>query len=843
MDSRPARNIDGIALGGGMTRAFVHSYMRTFIQDLRYGLRLLARSPGFTAIALLTLTLGIGATAAIFSVVDAVLLRGLPYRDPQRLVSVFEDISAEGFPRNTPAPGNYADWKAQTRIFEDVAAAAEGGRFSIFNLTGGPGGQPSEPEKLQGASVTQNLFSVLGARPALGRVFRPEEDRPGGPRVVLMSHGLWMRRFAGDPATVGRAIVLNGEKYTVLGVMPAGFAYPSANADLWTPIALTNAQMGDRGAHYLEVVAGLRPGVTLAQANAGLQVLATRLARAYPDTNGLVRRFFAEPLQDTYTQGARTGLIVLMAAVGFILLIACANIANLLLARATGRQREIAVRTALGAARSRILRQMLTESALLAAGGGLLGVVLADWCFSFLKNLIPADLTRSASLALDPGVLAFAVGISLASSLLFGMAPALQVSRIDLNGVLKEGGRGNVGPRRGMLRDMLVIGEVALSLVLLVGSGLLLKSFAKLRGLDPGFRADHVLTVRVDAPMTKYGDFTKRAAFFERVVERVRTLPGVQAAGFTSALPLTWEGGSSGFTPEGVAPRPDVSWDANNRVVSAGYFEAMRIPLRRGRLFRDSDGPDAPPVVIVNETMARKFWPNQDALGKRFKFGGPGDEAPWLRIAGIVGDVRQMRLNEPPRQEMYFPYWQAKDNWMVPRDLAIRTSGDPLSLAGAVRQAVWSIDKDQPVSNIMTLDNLLDQEVAQRRVQAALLGGLAALALILACIGIYGVLSYLVTQRTREIGVRVALGASAADVFRTVAGQGMALTGIGVAAGLTGALALSHMLGSLLFGVGAGDPLTYAVAVAVFGGVALLACYFPARRAARVDPMVTLRYE
>jgi predicted permease len=423
------------------------------------------------------------------------------------------------------------------------------------------------------------------------------------------------------------------------------------------------------------------------------------------------------------------------------------------------------------------------------------------------------------------------------------MVPALQVSRIDLNSVLKEGGRGSAGPRRGSMRNLLVIGEVALALILLVGSGLLLESFAKLRGVDPGFRADHVLTVRVDAPITKYGDFTKRSAFFQRVLERVRALPGVEAAGLTSALPLTWDGGTNGFILEGVAPRPDVTWDANNRVVSPGYFEAMRIPLRCGRLLQESDGPDAPPVAVINETMARKFWPNQDALGKRFKFGDPGDKTPWLSIVGIVGDVRQMRLNEPPRQEMYFPYWQAKDNWMVPRDLAIRTSGDPLGLAGALRQAVWSVDKDQPVSNVMTLNDLLDQEVAQRRVQAALLGGFAALALILACIGIYGVLSYLVTQRTREIGVRVALGASASDVFRTVAGQGMTLAGIGIAAGLAGALALARLLGSLLFGVSAGDPLTYAGAVAVFGMVALLACYFPARRAARVDPMVTLRYE
>jgi putative ABC transport system permease protein len=435
-------------------------------------------------------------------------------------------------------------------------------------------------------------------------------------------------------------------------------------------------------------------------------------------------------------------------------------------------------------------------------------------------------------------VLAFAVAISLGSSFLFGMAPAMQASKIELNEVLKEGGRGSTGPRRRFFRNLLVVGEVALSLMLLVASGLLLQSFSKLRGLDPGFRADHVLTARLVVPQTKYGDFAKRSEFFERVLERARTLPGVKSAGFTSALPLTWRGGTSSFKPEGMTLDPGVTYDANNRVVTPGYFEAMRIPLRSGRLFENGDGKDAPTVAMINETMARKFWPGQNPIGRRFRM---NDNDPWCRIVGVVGDVHQMFLNEPARQEMYFPYWQTKNNWMVPRDLAIHTSGDPITLASAVRQAVWSIDKDQPVSNVMTLDDLLDREVAQRRVQTVLLGGFATLALILACIGIYGVLSYLVTQRTQEIGVRVALGANAADVFRTVAEQGMLLAGIGIAAGLVGALALSRLLSSLLFGVNATDPLTYLVAVAVFATVALFACYFPARRAARVDPMVALR--
>jgi predicted permease len=810
-------------------------FMLTPLQDLRYGVRMLAKSPGFTVIALLTLTLGIGATAAIFSVVDAVLLRSLPYREPQRLVSVFEDLTDLGFPRNTPAAGNYAEWKKQKQIFEDVAAMTEGD----YNLTGRQG----EPEKLGGVAATQNLFSVLGTKPIIGRVFAPEEDRAGAAHVALISYRVWRRRFGGDPKLIGQEILLNNEKYSVLGVMPPGFSFPSRNIDIWTPIAFTSKQLADLGMHYLLVVGRLHPGITVERANSVLLVLAKQMARQYPDSNAEIRRFFAEPLQDSYTHDVRRGLIVLMAAVGFILLIACANIANLLLSRAAGRQREIAVRTALGADRGRIVRQLLTESALLALGGGMLGVILANWCFNFLKNLIPEDLAVTVSLKLDFRVLAFAVLVALVSNFLFGLAPALQVSKVDLNDVLKEGGRGSAGSRRKSFRKLLVVGEVALSLMLLVGSGLLLQSFSNLRGLDPGFRSDHVLTMRLVVPDTKYKDFAKRTEFFQRVLERLRAVPGVKVAGFTSALPLTWPGGTNGFTPEGMALKRDVTYDANNRVVTPGYFEAMRIRLRRGRLFKVSDGKDAPLVAIINETMARKFWLDQDPIGRRFKMSSPDRDAPWIRIVGITGDVRQMTLNEPPRQEMYFPYWQAKDNWMVPRDLVIRTTGDPQSLARAARQAVWSIDRDQPVSNVMTLDDLLDQEVAQRRVQSMLLGTLAALALILASVGIYGVLSYLVTQRTQEIGVRVALGADAAHVFRTVAGQGMVLTAIGIVTGVLASLLLSRLLMSLLFGVNPTDLLTYLGAVAVFTAVALLACYIPARRAAKVDPMVALRYE
>ncbi len=807
--------------------------MRTFLQDVRYGLRMLGRRPGFTVAALLTLTLGIGATAAIFSVVDAVLLRALPFRDPGQLVSIYEDAtSREGFPRNTPAPANYADWKAQTQVFEDVAATS----FRVYNLSG----RGEDPEKLEGEKATHNLFSLLGVAPELGRVFTADEDRPGFQQVVLLSHELWTRRFGADRKVIGSEILLNNEKYTVIGVLPRGFHFEAKNEDIWTPMAFTPEELAERGSHYLRVVGRLQPGVSVEKANAALQVLLRNLARRYPDDLRAIDRFFAEPLQLSYTYEVRRGLIVLMAAVGFILLIACANIANLLLSRAAGRQRELAVRTALGANRARLVRQLLTESVVMALGGGALGILLAAWCFVFLKNLIPEDLTRMVALTLDFRVLAFAVAVSLSSSVLFGLAPALHISGIDLNEVLKQGGRGNTGPRRSLFRSLLVIGEVALSLALLVGSGLMIESFANLRGLNPGFRADHVLTMRLEVPETKYGNFARRTQFFQNVLERVRTIPGVKVAGFTSALPLTWKGGTSGFTPENLVLPPGLSAEANDRVVSPGYFEAMGIPLRRGRLFDSHDGPQAAPVVLINETMAKRFWRNQDALGRRMQFHNDG---PWYQIVGIVGDVHQMGLNEPPRQEMYFPYWQAEKNWMTPRDLVIRTSGAPMSLVPSVRSAIAAIDHDQPVSDIKTMDQWLDEEVASRQIQTTLLGSFAALALILASVGIYGVLAYVVTQRTSEIGLRVALGADSRSIFTAVARQGMSLAGIGIALGVAASLALSSLLQSLLFDVKPTNPATYLAASVVFALVALLACYIPARRASKVDPLVALRYE
>lgn len=808
--------------------------MRTFFQDLGYGFRTLMNSPGFTVVALITLTLGIGANTAIFSVVNAVLLQSLPFRDPGKLTMIWEDVSKDGFPANTPAPANYAEWKRQDQIFSGVAAL----KWQVSNLTG-----DGEPEKLEGERVSYNLLSVLGVQPVMGRGFTPDEDREGGHKVVLISNGLWKRRFASDPHIVGQSIRLDNVPHTVIGVMPAGFSFPQKGTEVWTPIAFSPAELAVHTSHYLKVVARLRDGVSPEQANAELKLVRDNMAKQYPDSMRIIDRFYVEPLQDAYTRDVRRGLIVLLIAVGCILLIACANMANLLLSRSTGRYRELAVRTALGANRWRIVRQLLTESVLLALAGGALALILAEWCFAFLKNLVPADLSQTVVLTLDWRVLGFTAAASLAASILFGLAPALQAARVDLNDILKEGGRSGIGTRRTRLRNVLVVSEVALSLVLLVGSILLIRSFSNLRGLDPGFRAGNVLTMRINASTTKYGDFEKRTQFFEEVLTRLRTLPAVQNAGMTSALPLTWKGGTNSFERENRPQQEGETMDACDRVVSPGYFEAMRIPLIRGRSFNEGDGEHSMPVAIINETMAKTYWPGGDALGRRMRMDMRDSKGPWVTIVGVSHDVRQMGLDQPVKAEMYFPMTQSGYNWMIPRDVVIRTASDPLRLASAARQAVWSIDPEQPVSNVQTLNELLDDEVQNRRVQVTLLGALAGLAILLACVGIYGVLSYSVAARTQEIGVRVALGADSGNIWLAVARQGLVLTGVGLVTGLLLAISLTRLLSSLLFGITPNDVVTYFLASLLFAVVGVLACSIPAYRASRVDPMVALRYE
>ena len=806
--------------------------MGSLLQDVKYGWRMLWKNPAFTAVAVTVVALGIGANTAIFTVVDAVLLRPLPFAEPDRLVAVWEDASHMGFPHNTPAPANFIDWKKQNQAFSDMAAFAD----RTLNLSG-----DGEPEKLDGFAAAWNLFPLLGVKPALGRTFSPEEDRPGGPKVVLISHGLWKRRFGGDPGLIGRDIRVNDEIHTVVGVMPPEFHY-FKQTEIWTPMAFSEDQWARRGAHFLYVIARLKPRVTLDQARIDMDVIMKRLARDYPENNSDMGAR-VETLKEQFVGELRRGLLVLLAAVGCVLLIACANVANLLLARAAGRTREIAVRAALGAGRLQIARQLLTENLLLAGVGGLLGAVLAWWSLAFLKQLLPASVSPAVPLQLHSRMLAFTLVVTVSAGLLFGLAPVLQAARLDVNEALKKGGaRGGLSGGNRM-RNLLVISEMALAVVLLVSAILLIRSFANLRGVDPGFRSEGMLTLRLVLPNSKYPDGFKRAAFFDRVVASLRSLPGIKGVGFTSALPLVWKGGTSSFAVEGrPQPMDKLPYDANNRVVSPGYMQVMGMTLLAGRFFEESDGPRSQPVVIINETMARMYFPGQNALGQRIKYGDYSSSRPWLTIVAIAKDVKQMGLDLAARPEMYFPYRQALDNWMVPRDLVVRAD-NPMTFAAAARQRIWEVDRDQPVSNVATLDDILDEEVRQRRVQALLLGAFSALALVLACVGLYGVLSFLVSQRTQEIGVRIALGARPSDILSNVVGRGLALAAAGTAIGLAATLALTRLVETLLFGVSARDPFTFIAVPAILLLVASTACFIPARRAMRVDPMTALRYE
>ncbi len=807
--------------------------METFWQDLRFGFRQLLSKPGFALIAVLSLALGIGANTAIFSLVDAVLLRPLPFSDPERLVMVWEDAARIGFPRNTPAPANYADWKAQNHVFEDVAAIGFGG----FNLT-----DEGDPEMVEAQPVTANFFPLLGVKPVLGRAFTKEEDQPGRNNVVLISYGLWQRRFGGEQGLIGREILLDGQKRTVLGVMPPGFQFMSKETGLWVPIAFTNEQLANRGSHYLRVVARMKPGVTLAQARADIATIMQRINRDNP-THGFEMGSVVVSLREQLAGDVRPALLVLLVAVGFVLLIACANIANLLLARGAARYREIAVRTALGAGRGRIVRQLLTESVLLAIAGGVAGLFFAWWSFSFLKQLIPDSMAMNAGVQIDARVFGFTLLLSLLTGIIFGLAPALQAAKVDLNEALKQsGGRTGTGAGHRRLRGALVVSEIALALVLAVGAGLLIQTFLRLRALDIGVNPENVLTLRTSLARSKYGELPKRAAFYQQVLERVRALPGVTSAGYTTAVPLTWKGGTNGFTVEGH--EQGAGQDANSRQASPGYMETMGIKLREGRFLNEHDDAQAQTVAIINETMARQYWPGASALSKRFKLGPADSPRPWFTVVGVIADVKEMGLEAPPKAEMFFPYQQMPDMfWNAPRDLTVRTTGDPLSLAAAVRQAVWSVDRAQPVSNVRTMDDILSEEVVQRRIGMTLLVSFASLALLLASLGIYGVLSYAVTQRTQEIGIRMALGAGRQAVVRMVMADGMRLATAGVAIGLGVSLALTRLMSGLLFGVSASDPFTLAGVTLLLAAVALVACYVPARRAAKVDPMIALRYE
>ena len=706
-----------------------------------------------------------------------------------------------------------------------------------YNLTG-----DGDPERVAAYAVTANFFPLLGVPPAVGRVFTADDDRPGAPNVTVLSHGLWQARYGGDPQIINRDILLNGEKYTVVGVMPAGFQFFGSDVRLWVPAAFTAKQLANRGGHYLKVVARMKPGVTLDQANADLAAVMARVAKDNPgETMDGKLGAFAVPLREEWAGDVSSSLAVLLVAVAFVLLIACANVAGLLLARAVARRREFALRVALGASRQRVVRQLLTESLLLAVMAGVIGAVLAYLSFAFLQKLVPEQMALLTSLTLDVRILLFTLLISLATGVIFGLVPALQSAKVDLNEALKQGARVT---STGKLRSALIVGEVALSLVLLISAGLLIQTLFQLFNQYSVLQPEQVLTLRTVLPDTKYEEPQKRDAFYQQVLDRVEHLPGVVSAGYSTSVPLVWKGGTSGFFPEGLqSPIPSMAYDANHREVSANYLQTMNIPLREGRYFDQRDNGTSMRVAIINETMARQYWPGQNAIGRRFNIGDPND-GEWMEIVGIVADVRQMGLDEPVKAEMYLPYQQVTDwPYFIPRDLAIRTSGDPMSLVGSVRQIVREVDPDQPISNIATMSEVLGTEAAQRRMGMIMLAAFAGLALLLASLGIYGVLAYFVTQHTNEIGVRMALGANRRNIFALVLKKGMGLTLLGIVIGLAASFALTRLMSSLLFGVKSSDPVTFTVVPLVLALVALLACWIPARRATKVDPMIALRYE
>jgi putative ABC transport system permease protein len=804
-------------------------------QDFRYGARMLARAPAFTTIAVLALALGIGANTAIFSVVNKVLLQPLPFKNPHELLLIWENATHLGFPKNTPSPANFLDWRDQSTLFTGMAAMGP----KDFNLTG-----VGEPERLDGRKVSANLFDLLGVQPRLGRRFLPEEDKPGT-RVVILSYGLWQRRFGADPKIVGQPVNLNGESYSVIGVMPPGIELPGFGNwkdQLWVPIAFTSEEAHSRGNHYLEVIARMKPGVTVKQARVEMETIAARLAQQYPEENKRIS-CVVNPLHEEVVGDIKPALLVLLGAVGFVLLIACANVANLLLARAAVRQKEIALRLALGASRSRLTRQFLTESVLLAVLGGGVGLMFAFAGLRILTAFIPDTISQAESIGIDGKVLLFTALVAVVTGLIFGLAPAAQASNFSLNDTLKEGGRDAAGGSKGVrLRGLLVIAEVAVSFVLLIGAGLLISSFLHLRNLDPGFRADHLLTAKIDLPELKYPDREHRIPFFDDIIRRVSALPGVQSAAIAGNLPLTYDGDSMYVGVEGIPdPPPDQQRDVIYRAIGPGYFSTMGIPLVRGRDFTEQDTTDTGYTVVVSEKMAKHFWPGQDPIGKRLKPGSTTSDSPWREVIGVVKDVRQNDFVADPKLQMYMSYRQLK--FLAPNALVVRTSVDPMSLAIPLRNAVWAVDKDQPVSNIRSMEEIVAAAMARQRFSTMLLGIFAALALVLAAVGIYGVMSYSVAQRTREIGIRLALGAQRTDVLKLAMGQGLRLVIIGVGIGLVAALVLTRVMAGLLFGVSATDPVTFVTISFVLLAVAMLASYVPSVRAMKVDPMVALRYQ
>jgi putative ABC transport system permease protein len=797
--------------------------MGTLWQDLRFGARVLLKQPAFTLVAVVTLALGIGANTAIFSVINAVLLKPLPFPEQERLVDLNETFKPDGF--GTLSVPNLRDWQQQNTTFAGIAAYAPG----TFNLQAG-----DSPQRLQGLRVAANYFDVFDLKPQLGRTFRAGEDEAGRERVVVLSDALWRASFGADPEIVGKALPINGARYTVIGVMPHSLSTLS-RSQLWAPLVFTEGEKAARGSHSFLAIGRLKEGVTLEEARTELSAIAARLEAQYPDAQ-TGRGARVSRYEERVVGGVRQPLLVLMAAVGFVLLIACANVANLLLARAAGRHREIAVRIALGAGRLRLVRQFVTEGVLLALAGGALGVAAAWLGLDVLGKLAFAFVPRSGEIRLDLRVLLFTLVVSILTGIIFGVAPAAQAFKTNVQEALKDGGA-SVGLGGAGLRSTLVVAEIAAAFVLLVGAGLLVKSFARLQSVDSGVQTEHVLTAKLSLPAERYADNDARLRFHKEVLARVARLAGVEAAGVTSHLAVE-EFGTNGNTPiEGKSYPPNQEPLVEQRVVSPDYFRALGIRLLRGRAFDEHDTTTAPPVTVINETMARVVWGDENPVGKRV-FGDP-----WVTVVGVVSDVKNVGLTARTLPELYMNYAQGLSQRTQSMTLVVRSRLAPATLTAAVRREVQAVDAAQPVFAVQTMQAVLDNTVSDRRLNMTLLGVLAALSLVLAVVGIYGVMSYTVTQHTHEIGVRMALGAQAADILRLVVGRGMFLTALGVVLGAGGALALTRFIAALLFDVQATDAATFAVIAALLASVALLACLVPALRATRVDPMIALRHE
>jgi putative ABC transport system permease protein len=814
--------------------------MLTFLQDFRYAVRQYRKNLGFTAVAVITLALGIGANTAIFSVVNGVLLRPLTFKDPGRLVRVWHVPPAKSFPGMTTfsvSAANYLDWERQNHVFERMAIYSYHG----FTLTGG-----DKPEQIDACAVTSGFFATLGIQPVLGRAFTPEEDQPGRSNVVVLSHRLWQEHFGSNPNIVGQNIAMDGGSYLVAGVMPASFQFPDF-AQMWTPMAWTDKERAVRGEHHSVVIARLAAGVDVKQAQAEMNTISSRLEQQYPEDDkgwGAV----VVPLHDDLVSDVRPALLVLLGAVAFVLLIASVNVANLALARTFSRQKEIAIRTALGASTTRVLRQIFTESVLLALAGGALGLTYAHAGVRLIMAFLADKIPHSIEVGLDAKVLGFTAGISLFAGMLAAVLPALRLTRADVNQSLKQGlGRTDANSSGQRTRSILVVSEVALSLILLVGAGLMIRSFQELHGVNPGFDSHNVITMTAMVSRAKFPDPAQQVRFFEQVLQRVRALPGVESAGVVDDIPLD-NGGS--HQPVAIEGRPMVPMseqpEVDVRLVSAGYMNAMRIPIVRGRDLRDTDILGRPAVILISESMARQFWPGEDALGKRLTLTFFPDSV--REVVGIVGDVKLDGLDQTrPSAALYFPLDQisvpSSGGWnSFPMTLVVR-SGSASGMVSALSNAVHEVDREMPLRDILTMDTLVANSLTQQRFNMLLLGAFAGLALLLAAVGIYSVLSYSVKRSVRDIGIRLALGARLGDVMRMVVFEGMKPTLLGVAIGVVGALALGRVLSGLIYGVKPTDPVTFLIVTILLALIALLSCILPAYRATKVDPMVALRYE